>query len=387
MKPRVYAALLILLLVAAVSPFTVALVSAANGSQLIYVRKHFDATWFFFDDKVVVLRNGENLTLEFVFANTKLSRLFNMDFQIFGDTVVYKYSLVRNFGARFEITVYHFFNFSPHLPAVKIGHRIVSNRRLPKILSMLFTVKAYLPIVENGTAHVKSKHLFFNWEDMVRNGVRFARRKIGSGIALNIDVGGVKTLTIDPTVGYDEGECGSQKMFVSYLLLEKVSEDTGTSSSHYVYSGHMVGMRFALSRSGYLKTISIWIRRYYVTTDLVARVAYWDDSAGIPGETLQEVTVPYENIPSDSFTWLNISFNVYLQAGTWYCIYFSTGGGDDTNNYRIVKHYVGSGGNLIYYSSSSGWETDPTYNLTHKLYVDIEYSCLLYTSPSPRDRG
>ena len=186
---------------------------SAQISLLLHVRKHYDATWYFYDDRVEVYAGSEKIVLETILADSRLSRYFNMEFAHNETHVVYTYSLtVEILGKTYTITVVNVFIFA-ETPYVKLKTVIRSSAELPPIVGYFFSynITCYFSETRETNSTIEGRVLSFSWKDMVEHEIDFVKESSTvNSFCLKVDLSLRKELTIDPTVGYSEGETETQ---------------------------------------------------------------------------------------------------------------------------------------------------------------------------------
>lgn len=110
----------------------------SNTEQLLYVKHHFNAVWYFYNDKVVVSYEGENITLYNIIGSTLGYSLLEAN-----KTHVVLYSNVTL--GNYYITLVFDYRFSPFIPQAKYSAYIVSNLNIPSWLGYALSIKAVFP--------------------------------------------------------------------------------------------------------------------------------------------------------------------------------------------------------------------------------------------------
>ena len=366
---HVSAFVLAVLIVSSMVPTVV----SAQISLLLHVRKHYDATWYFYDNRVEVSAGSEKIVLETILADSRLSRYFNMEFAHNGTHVVYTYSLtVEILGKTYTITVVNIFIFA-QTPYVKLRTVIRSSAELPPIVGYFFSynITCYFSEVRETNSTIEGRVLSFSWKDMVEHGIDFVKESSSlNSFYLKVDLSLRKELTIDPTVGYSEGETETQ--YFRDVSEYELNVSAETSNHDEAVDDEWFGGTFKLSKNLLVKAVKAYVQRMSgFEQPLYVYIYEWDEASSTIGDLVANVTVPYSEV-STSASWHTFEFPeaALLLANKTYAVFFHTVGGSAQTSEYYKMFWIDSdtypnGYMVISQDNGNTFVTYSSYDLSH----------------------
>ncbi|NPA99688.1 MAG: DUF2341 domain-containing protein [Crenarchaeota archaeon] len=276
----------VLLVLFLVLPYFVPTFSATGtASQLLYVKHWYGATYYFYNDKVVVMdSSGDNITLynELGAIVSKLN-LTSYQLLISRNNVTYYYNIdVKLFGKTYTFKILIMFLFS-ETGTCKIKVVIDLPFRIPKwIGKALFKWRLPGEFKQHGYRLVR-KRLFIDFSDMVKHG-KFGKFVRGKGYIEVESVGFNSGIIIDPVIGVVNGTTSTPGSISYYTYVNALSNpgfETGdltgwtaydalaiggvNVTSTYAYSGSYSAVMYVPSAT----TDDVWLRQNLTVNYLV----------------------------------------------------------------------------------------------------------------------
>lgn len=134
---------------------------------------------------------------------------------------------------------------------------------------------------------------------------------------------------------------------------------------------------FKLDSDATLNEVRVYIRRAAAWVHQDVNMHICEDNLTEPGDEIESVIVPWEDIDNTSYTWINRTFNSVLTGGTTYWLVLECPSAIDGTWYNWGAGYTGSGADGYYldgaaYQNGSPWNLWWGPDMTFELNITTE---------------